>query len=395
MRLLSTRRETLEGFFERPGPSYAILSHRWTNDECSLQDFTERRKMDSTGYRKIQGFRTFARAQRPSYKWVWVDTCCIDKQSSAETTEAINSMYEWYREARVCVVYLKDLPSEREMDENGRRLAFSKSDWFRRGWTLQELLAPTTVIFCDREWNIYGSRNELAARISAITGIEKAFLSGQHSPQEASVAMRMSWASGRITTKPEDIAYCLLGIFDVNMSPLYGEKMKAFMRLQHEIIKSSDDESIFAWESNVSTGGMLATSPEAFKKSKKTVAVRLTPEERLPYFITNKGLHIRSASDTMARDDVDRSTAEPMGYKDHVLQLGCFTGSTSILTADHPDAEDMWEEAALTIKLKRYGPTWRRVNCKRLGRASNISRHRRRNGSYVGRGVQRLYIVEQ
>lgn len=395
MRLLNTNTGKFEEFLEESKPTYAILSHRWSNDECSLQEFVEGQKTHSAGYEKIQSFCKFVRGQRHSYEWVWVDTCCIDKKSSAEVTEAINSMYEWYRKAKACFVYLKDLPPKRQASADERRVAFGSSDWFRRGWTLQELLAPARVDFCDREWNIYGSRARLAGSIAAITGIDVAFLDGRQRPQEASVAMRMSWASNRSTTKSEDMAYCLLGIFDVNMPPLYGEKSKAFTRLQHEIIKSSDDESIFAWESNSNAaGGMLATSPKSFKKAGRIVNIRLRPEERMPYFITNKGLQIRSASDTRARDDFDQSTAQPMGYRDHVLELGCFSGSRKVVTAEDSDAEELWEDGALTVELKRFGPTWKRINCSRLGHANNASRRRRRNGSYVGRGVQRLYLVE-
>lgn len=394
MRLLNTSTGTLEEFFEKPRPKYAILSHRWQADECSFQDFVERRHQDSSGYEKIQSFCKFVRASQPSHQWVWIDTCCIDKRNSAELTEAINSMYEWYQEATVCFVYLVDLPNKGQASMKDRHVAFEKSDWFRRGWTLQELLAPSDVIFCDREWNVYGSRIRLATRIAQATGIDKAFLDGTYAPQEASVAMRMSWASSRSTTKTEDIAYCLLGIFGVSMPPIYGEKERAFARLQHEIIKSSDDESIFAWTSRSSCSGILAKSPAAFKQAGNILNIRLQPVERLPYFITNKGLHIRSASDTYAKDDVDRSTLQPMGYTFHKLQLGCFRGSTEALAAEDSELEQLWEKGALTVTLKRFGPIWQRVNCHLLGEVKNVSRRRRRNGSYRGRGVQRLYLVQ-
>lgn len=206
--------------------------------------------------------------------------------------------------------------------------------------------------------------------------------------------MRMSWASRRSTTKTEDIAYCLLGIFGVSTPPIYGEKERAFARVQHEIIKSSDDESIFAWTSRSSCSGILAKSPAAFKQAGNILNIRLQPVERLPYFINNKGLHIRSASDTYAEDDVDRSTLQPMGYASHNLQLGCLRGSTEALTAEESELEQLWEKGALTVTLKRYGPIWQRVNCHLLGEAKDVSRRRRRNGSYRGRGVQRLYLVQ-
>lgn len=176
---------------------------------------------------QIESFCKFVRASRPSHQWVWIDTCCIDKRNSAELTEPINSMYEWYQAATVCFVYLVDLPSKGQASARDRHAAFERSNWFRRGWTLQELLAPSDVVFCDREWNIYGSHIQLANRITEATAIDKAFLDGTYAPQEASVAMRMSWASNSSTTKTENIAYCLLGIYDVNMPPIYGRERRS------------------------------------------------------------------------------------------------------------------------------------------------------------------------
>ena len=281
--------------------------------------------------------------------------------------------------------YLDDLPAKRQAGTKMQRGAFRRSEWFRRGWTLQELLAPKDVIFCDREWNLYGSRFDLASSIAATTGIDEAFLNGIYEPRQASVAMRMSWASTRSTTRSEDIAYCLLGIFDVSMPPIYGEKEEAFARLQHKIIRSSDDESIFAWKSEIISGGILAKSPHDFKDARRIVNIRLKPVERLPYFIADKGLQIRSASDTQAEINADCSTGQPMGYDYHVLELGGFIGSIGALTAEDSDVEQSWEDGALTIELRRYGPTWQRVNCHRLGRASNASRPKRLNGTYSGR----------
>lgn len=176
--------------------------------------------------------------------------------------------------------------------------------------------------------------------------------------------------------------------------PIYGEKEKRRNCLLHEIIRSSDDESIFAWKSRAIRGGILTRSPDDFKDARKVVNIRLKPVERLPYFITNKGLQIRSASDTQAKMNADCSTGQPMGYDYHVMELGCVIGSIGALTAEDSDVEQSWEDGALTIELERCGPTWQRVNCHRLGRASNASRPKRLNGTYSGRGVQRLYVVD-
>ena len=151
------------------------------------------------------------------------------------------------------------------------------------------------------------------------------------------------------------------------MPLLYGEGEKAFMRLQQEIIKAPDDESIFAWTLDRWKWGMLAPSPQAFRGSENVVDIRLFPEERMPFSLTNKDLEIRSSSQTNALGNVDLSTLLPMGYPTHTVTLGCFFGNEGMTNRD-PTVEEMWENSAITIKLRRDGPLWSRVNCKELGR---------------------------
>ncbi|KAI0634615.1 heterokaryon incompatibility protein-domain-containing protein [Trametes polyzona] len=190
-------------------------------------------------------------AREAGYKLIWLDSCCIDKTSSAEPTEAINSMYEWYRLADICYVYLEDVPdgdNPRVLDEWGQNVSqFSKSRWHRRGWTLQELIAPRHVVFLTRTWCVLGTRMGLASSLEKITGINSEVLIGQATVTSISIARRMSWAAERGTTRVEDEAYSLLGIFGVHMSPIYGEGRNAFLRLQEEIIKTIPDQTIFAW----------------------------------------------------------------------------------------------------------------------------------------------------
>lgn len=126
---------------------------------------------------------------------------------------------------------------------------FSNSQWFRRGWTLQELIAPSNVIFVSRNWEEIGSKSSFAPSIERITGIDRGVLLTNYQ-EEISVAKRMSWATGRQTTRGEDRAYSLLGLFGVYMPTIYGEGENAFIRLQIEIMKSSNDQSIFAWKSH-------------------------------------------------------------------------------------------------------------------------------------------------
>lgn len=295
MRLLNTTTLTFREFFESSKPSYAILSHRWSDSEVSFKAF-RKGQFDETsiGYRKIMDACALARKER--LDWIWIDSCCIDKRSSAELTEAINSMFIWYRRAYRCYVHLADVTYESE-DRGVMLEQFKHSDWFKRGWTLQELLAskrPETVLFFDCQWRYIGNRSSLLAEVCEITGIRNVYLSSQKYLDWASVAEIMSWAAQRKTTRPEDIAYSLLGFFDVNMPLLYGEGgVKAFMRLQLEIIKKSPDESIFAWRDSPGSisSSLLALSPTAFSLSGK-VSYISDRSSRLPYSITHRGLHI-------------------------------------------------------------------------------------------------------
>ncbi|PMD44862.1 HET-domain-containing protein [Hyaloscypha variabilis F] len=292
MRLLHTQTLTLYEFPPNAIPPYAILSHTWGegDEEVKLQDLGARGVERKAGYAKIKG--CCRQAQEDGLAYAWVDTCCIDKTSSAELSEAINSMFRWYANAKVCYTYLVDVPSS-GVDQNGL-VNFMSSRWFTRGWTLQELIAPANVVFYTREWTKLGTKRELTGPISAATGIHEDILLGRNL-MEVSIANRMSWASRRVTTRPEDIAYCLLGIFGINMPLLYGEDQKAFIRLQEEIIKVSDDHSIFAWKSVPLTSddfrGLLALSPHMFKDIGSILPYRDGGHSK-PFAMSNKGLQI-------------------------------------------------------------------------------------------------------
>ncbi|KAK3352175.1 hypothetical protein B0T25DRAFT_178857 [Lasiosphaeria hispida] len=182
-------------------------------------------------------------ARKSGLGYVWIDSCCINKANHVELNEAINSMFEWYRKAHICYVYLADVVLS--SDESVTLQAFRASRWFTRGWTLQELLAPRHVLFYDKSWRLIGSKSELASIIQQITGIPTSFLKGR-SLKEASVAQRLSWAAHRETTRIEDQAYSLLGLFGITgMSMIYGEREQAFVRLQTEIIRQGrGDQSL-------------------------------------------------------------------------------------------------------------------------------------------------------
>jgi hypothetical protein len=228
MLLLNTSTLKLEEFAGNEYVAYAILSHTWEEEEVTYQDMQLGKLHASTkaGYRKIVA--SASRARDEGWQYIWIDTCCIDKSSSTDLTEAINckdrhitcinrsnftiAMFRYYREAGVCYAYLSDVP---HADHPGFETVFARARWFKRGWTLQELLAPRDVIFFGKDWSLLGAKADKVDQISEITGIERGFLRGAEL-KLASVAKRMSWASERVTTRTEDQAYCLLGIFGKN-----------------------------------------------------------------------------------------------------------------------------------------------------------------------------------
>ncbi|PPQ79431.1 hypothetical protein CVT25_002701 [Psilocybe cyanescens] len=292
-RLIDAKTMVVKEFWNEV-PVYAILSHTWGDEEVTLQEMKARETMPvvverKKGFAKIK--KTCEQALLDGFSYVWVDTCCIDKTSSSELSEAINSMYKWYQEAEVCYAYLVDVSaSQNAFDADSQ---FRKCRWFKRGWTLQELIAPLTVVFYDKDWVEIGTKSSLRAVITQVTNISKQVLLVNHSG-EISIATRMSWVSNRVTTRIEDMAYCLLGLFGINMPILYGEGEGAFTRLQREIIATSDDHTIFAWvggQGGAGAAGLLAKSPSAFAQSSHLAHIKVD-KNRSPYNITNVGLSI-------------------------------------------------------------------------------------------------------
>jgi hypothetical protein len=221
-------------------PAYAISSHTWGEEEVTFQDMEASADLSKTvskaGWRKIQFCAKQAAADGLQY--FWIDTCCIDKRNAVELGAAINSMFRWYQNAARCYVYLSDVSKPAGADsEKGWKNALETSRWFTRGWTLQELLAPRLVDFFSYEGERLGSKLLLESEIHEITGIATNALRGD-ALSSFSIKERRSWAERRTTTIEEDAAYCLLGIFDVSMALLYGERRdQAFRRLEEEIHK--------------------------------------------------------------------------------------------------------------------------------------------------------------
>ncbi|KAK6075487.1 het domain-containing protein [Seiridium cupressi] len=346
MRLIDTHTHLLLEPWKAAGKEYAILSHTWGAEEVIFQEWEQLFPSgaikgqcphvrytginNKAGYHKVM--QACEQAKRDGIRWLWCDTMCINKESSAELSEAINSMFQWYSNATVCYSYLTDVvfhdqasyldvfpsPSNtqgwflhaihQKQDQIVQEVKsrFMGSRWWTRGWTLQELLAPENVVFFSRDWRLLGRKADLASWITASTNIHREALEDKSSIRKFSIAQRMSWMANRQTTVIEDMAYCLLGIFNINMPMLYGQGPNAFQKLQEEIINTSDDQSILAWSPSTpySSGwtGALARSPTDFHTCGSIIC-----DEGLssfPYAQTNLGLRLKGPLISSTNKDV-------------------------------------------------------------------------------------------
>jgi tetratricopeptide (TPR) repeat protein len=229
---------SLTGFTDNKIPLYAILSHTWgpDSDEVKYKDIMKKRGTEKPGYEKLRFCAE--QAKRDGLLYFWIDTCCINKSNDAELSEAIRSMFRWYASATKCYVYLSDVPDPNDPISTVES-AFAKSRWFTRGWTLQELIAPKSVEFFSWNGESLGHRESKVEQLHEITQIHTEALQGE-SMDKFSVADRKSWAKNRKTTREEDAAYCLLGIFGIHIPIMYGEgNENAMTRLDEQIQRST------------------------------------------------------------------------------------------------------------------------------------------------------------
>jgi hypothetical protein len=360
-------------------PPYGILSHTWgqPDDEVLFHDMESGPDLakGKPAFPKVQ--HTCKLSEKEGLEYCWIDTCCIDKRSSAELQEAINSMYKWYEESKCCFVYLADVQISNSLDKVFEA-EFRQARWFTRGWTLQELIAPAKVEFYNRDWKRIGSKiSRLLELLHVITGIPKGVLSNIRNLLDLSVAERMSWASTRQTSRTEDTAYCLLGLFRINMPMLYGEGENAFIRLQQEILSKYEDESIFAWV-NVNPhieedAGLLATHPSLFFRSAGIISNQ-TRNLGAPASMTGRGLHLSR----------NLLTIDHLLY---ILPLQChFDGSAPTEEGlSTPSRHDIWNARLGLLVQQTWQGLWRRVG---LGILAAI-------GHTYFRGSQSLYFPQE
>jgi hypothetical protein len=342
---------------------YAILSHTWAQNNWeevsfdNMKDLATARK--KPGFEKLE--QVCKKAARAGIPYFWIDTCCIDKTGPHDQVQSeINSMFHYYSHAEVCYVVLSDVPGScPRMTERAKlqevfpkskwtwEKHISASRWFTRGWTLQELIAPKKVEFYNRRWMWIGSlRGGLLETVSKVTQIpERLFKSGHASVlEDYTIAQRMTWAANRRTTKEEDMAYCLLGIFNITMATIPGEGRRSFERLQLEIIRRSTDHSIFAWNWRPEFGRdylnrketLFAPHPSYFSTRDPIVPMRPTRAENArrehPFEMTNRGLEIRLP--------VLTDSTKPKGSKDRLALLNC----------SYQDGKGNKERIALLVK---------------------------------------------
>ncbi|KAJ2898044.1 het domain [Zalerion maritima] len=319
MRLLNTHKIQVDEIWaDSYVPPYAILSHTWDSEEISLLDIEglhgywessggANNSIPTTKKRSFEKIRRAVRtARQHGYKYIWVDTCCIDKTSQEEVSDAVNNNFAWYQDAAVCYAYLSDVePADRD-DVYGDKSTFRRSRWFTRGWTLSELIAPAKMEFYAHDWSHLGSKtnDKFLKLLSKASGVPMDILNGEVELDDVCIATRMQWAARRQTTRVEDVGYSLLGIFGVQMSVNYGEGSSAFIRMQQEILPKTHDQSLFAWYMNDESGiasptpsngdirmwGLLADSPKRFTKTGNLKPVIHPSAVENPWGMTGKGL---------------------------------------------------------------------------------------------------------
>lgn len=306
MRLVNVTTLGFQEFRDAEIPPYAIASHRWGEDEVTYRGFDRLHKYASVGYpsegfQKLMGFCMFVKRHRPDIRWLWIDSCCIDRANFTELNQAINSMFKWYRRSELCIAYLQDVQRGSEM---------ANSVWFTRGWTLQELLAPKTVVILTYKWevigakkhspiSILGSNNDIEDRangrrehvrfleglttindrLSDITGIPENVLYDFRASKTESVEKRLEWMGRRETTEPEDLIYSQMGMFGVYMPLIYGEGLlNALQRLQQEITMRTSAGISGPFAANSSSTRFTRTSRDlsAINSSKPTSIIPAT-----------------------------------------------------------------------------------------------------------------------
>ncbi|KAG2363283.1 heterokaryon incompatibility protein-domain-containing protein [Suillus spraguei] len=291
--------EVVKNFF-----AYVMLSHRWEGDEPGFRDIPLEGvygpELSTLRFDKVRNL--CRKARKYKFNWAWIDTCCIDQTSSAEVQKSISSMFSWYRGSALTIVYLSDV-----LESSNR--ALSLSQWFRRGWTLQELLAAKVIRLYKKDWTpfsqsaVFNHKNvaEILVALESITGIQKSYLKF-YCPSVEDPRVKLRWAHNRVTKEKEDEAYCLMGIFGFTMPVTYGEGHHAFSRLLMEIMKRTGDATLLDWIGEPSSlNSCLPSSPICFSNDPFQMGFDGPPPPVLSFALAAKVILVFKGASRRAR----------------------------------------------------------------------------------------------
>lgn len=245
MRLLNVNSLEFAEFHGDDRPKYVIASHRWSDREATYKDVRNGQNKNNSGYKKVLAFARYIKEKLSHLEWLWIDTCCINKESEADLSYSINSMFNWYRGSEMCLAYLEDVKDKE---------TYLSSVWFTRGWTLQELLAPRLVVFVTKEWQVIGNKGcyfhhcdsmssgaDLVREIATLTGIPERVLNDWGTSVNLAIGDKMRWMEGRKTLREEDMSYALFGIVGIRPGANYGEGEDSARQRLLRSIKERDD----------------------------------------------------------------------------------------------------------------------------------------------------------
>lgn len=239
LRLIGARDLLPIRFSADKAPPYAFISHCWLHpdEEPTLRDLVDNVAYRKAGFTKLQ--RAADVALRRGLEYFWIDTCCVDGRIIHEVRQAIKTVALWLTKADICFVYLSDVKAvEQRSSLNSNHESLRKSKWFTRSWTLVELLVPQRVEFFSDNWTALGDKSTLEKVITEVTLIPARALQGTIPLKNFPVELIRSWTDHRESHRPEDEAYCLLSLLEIDMTIHYDEgKDLAWGRLNNEIEK--------------------------------------------------------------------------------------------------------------------------------------------------------------
>jgi hypothetical protein len=350
-----------------------------------LSHVRNREQIHGYGYQKVQGFADYIRHHVPEVQWLWIDTCCINQDSDRELTEAINSMFRWYRDAEVCFAYLEDVPTTEDVEQ------FERSVWFTRGWTLQELLAPGLVVFLSKDWRVVGhkgsrGRSELSinigaaleTRISAICRIPEYILHDYSASETLTIEEKLRWIEHRETTREEDMSYCLLGILGVSMGIRYGDGQQ---RTKERLLRKAYSQS------KILPGIGYADQEKSFAKRDDGHDEVFTPRQRLDLERVPDDIdQIKRPIQHMARLPISQDRG------DSLAQLNATIASTSMqlsLLLQHQQKAQLQQLSTASSICTKYEVGSRRAYPPRDNVLRTDVSHKRQNDGKSQRTVRR------